>query len=136
MFVVERNSKREEFDTRFAAGFGFAMKVYNKTLDNSFAEDRTWDEAFAETVQRNGRVLPAGFSRPTFDMGNLMKVRVSNFVTPTEMDVTYPIDYSDDIFEGFTSLAENYVPARPLPQIVPNEIDWPDAFLDGWNGAT
>jgi hypothetical protein len=136
MFVVKREPKREEFTRKFNAGFANAMDVYNRTLDNSFAETRTWDEAFAETHQANGNILPAGFDRPTKDLGNLLAARVSDFVTPTDMQVSYPIDYSADVFGGFTSLAGNYVPARPLPQIIPAEVDWVGSFREGYQSAT
>jgi hypothetical protein len=135
MFVVKQIPKREEFNRRFQGGFQAAMDTYNRTLDNSFAEYRVWGEPFPETVQASGNILPAGFVRPTKDLGDLMNARVSSFVTPLEMHVAYPIHYADDVFNGFISLAGNYIPGRPLPQIVPNEIDWGDSFLEGWNAT-
>lgn len=135
MFVVNRIKKRAEFNRRFNGGFLSSMKEYNTRLDNSFAETRTWGEAFPETMQANGTLLPAGFDRPTKDMGDLMEARLSTFVSTTEMEVTYPINYSHDIFAGFTSVADNYIPARPLPQIVPNEVDWVRSFKEGWDAS-
>ena len=132
---VVRRKMYQEFDRRIESGFQASMKEYNARLDNSFAEWRTWEEAFEETTQRNGTVIPAGFVRPTYDMGDLQGSRVNIPVSPTSEQVTYPIDYSQDVFEGWTTDSGRYIPGRPLPQIVPTEMNWGETFQEGFKNG-
>jgi hypothetical protein len=135
MGAVRNVSHRAEFTRRFEQAFGGTMAVYNKYLDNSFAETRTFDGDWRETVQANGTVLPAGPTRPTLDLGYLMKARNSQMVSPLEMQVSYPIDYAMDVFLGYTTPSGYENPGRPLPQIVAGELEWGEIFREEWDRA-
>jgi hypothetical protein len=133
---VVRKSHRLAFEARFVRAFHGTIKIYNKYLDNSFREWRTFDGAFRETIQANGTVLPAGSTRPTYDSGDLQGARQSTFVSPLEMEVTYPISYAMDTFFGYETPSGYQNPARPLPQIVAGEIEWGELFKDCWHGKS
>ena len=54
---------------------------YGEELDRSFFQYRRWSGRFGITYRRSGERVPAGRTRDTVDLGNILKAR--KFIKPS-----------------------------------------------------